>query len=102
MIFEIVKFGKFWEFSKMQIFQNGNFGNFSNYKFFGFSKFQILEIVQIGKLTIFKEFFHFENQNLVKKLGWFFFLVIFKFGCSTCERSLIFKSETSAVLKFHC
>ena len=51
MIFEIVKFGKFLEFSQLRILgisQIGNFWNFRNWKFLEFTKLQIFEILQIG------------------------------------------------------
>ena len=116
-LFQIVKFGKFLEFSKLK-----------------FWKLHVYEIVQIEKLTNIYNFFNLKNKNLAKQIfnfgiihsfdilhyskfckfsylhfdrnqfSEFRFSIILtrKFGRSTFKRSLIFKFKTSAILKLYC
>ena len=80
MILEIVKFGKFLEFYKLnilEIFQIGNFRNYINRTFLKLSKLQILGIFQVRKLKNYQsfktakannisKFYHLENSQIYR------------------------------------
>ena len=86
-------------FSKIQILEFLDFFQFVEQKF---SNFEIFHPFGVPHYSQFWQFSYFPID--INQLSQFLFsiLVTHKFGHSTSERSLIFKFETSAFLKFYC
>ena len=110
---------QFHKFQIFVIFQISDFSNFPNCKFLKLSKFQILEISQIANFSTFPNWKFFLIVRYpallaicqfsylpfdINQYSQFSFPILLtrKFGLSTFERPLTFKSKTSAILKFYC
>ena len=128
--FAIFRNYKIWGI--FRIYQNKNFGifqigNFRNFPNLTFSTLEIFGIVKINKFLDFFQFVKpkFSNFKIVHRFNvphysifcqfsyfpidinqlsqfLYFILVTRKFSHFTSKRSLIFKFETSAILKFYC
>ena len=121
LIFRIDQFREFDHFLNQSIIGIWKVANCPNYKFWEFSKldtFGILIFFLVWKIIKIPKFSNFWNCSCIRYSAPFAILSIFilpfdinfifycgdtrKFGHSTFARSLIFKFEISAILKFYC